>query len=179
MEDENQEQEAPVEEEKVEEEEEKEEEFDLEPETREEVKEEEPEKKEDPETYPDDEELISKVTSKKIGPLEKKLDHLATVSEVDAFIQSQPEYSKYRATMIKHATHPAYSKIPVSFIANALASKDQQKIGAAKERAAQKKVDETKGAGKGTREVAPGETDWRKVSNDAFEKKRAEILGRL
>ena len=177
MEDENQEQEIQPEEEQAEEE--KEEEFDLDPETREKEKEEEPEKKEDTETYPDDEELISKVTSKKIGPLEKKLDHLATVSEVDAFIQSKPEYSKYRATMIKHAEHPAYSKIPVSFIANALAAKDQQKIGAAKERAAQKKVDETRGAGKGVRDVSPGETDWRKVSNDAFEKKRAEVLGRL
>jgi len=72
----------------------------------------------------------------------------------------------------------AYSNIPAQNIMAIVASKDQQKIGAQKERKAIKKAKDTQGGGATFRKPKSGEKDWSKASSEEVDAKKAEILNR-
>ncbi len=128
---------------------------------------------------PDDKATINKVVDEKLKPVSGALERLQKLEdekEVDTFLQSKPEFSKYRTSILKHISHPAYKQIPVHNIATMVAAKDLEKIGAQKERDAQKKVNETKGNGTGGRKQS-GKVDWSTASPEEYAAKRAEVLG--
>lgn len=144
------------------------------PETRRQRQEEKKDEEEE-EIDPDDEKRINKIVDKKIG---SKLTEIENKSEVQAFINSKPEFAKYEGVILKYMAHPDYANIPVHNIAAIVASKDLIKIGAAKEREAQKKVAETKSPGTTVRKVDGGSKDWRTASKEDFEAQKAKVLGR-
>lgn len=156
---------------------EEEEELDIEkiiPETRR-TKKEEAESEDEEEMDADDKKRISKIVQREVG---NKMSELENKMEVQSFIQGRPEYAKYQAVMLKYMNHPDYANIPVQNIAAIVASKDLMKIGAKKEREAQKVVAETKNPGTTVRKTESSGVNWANVSKEEFEAQKARVLGR-
>lgn len=136
----------------------------------------------DDEIDSDDEKAISKVVDKKLKDVNKKLaqvEKLKDETEVNAFIQGQPEYAKYKSSALKFMAHPAYKNIPVDNIMAMLSAKDAQKIGAAKERETQRKVKETQTNASQSRKESGGKPDYKNMSSEEFNKAKQEVLQRL
>lgn len=161
---------------KEEEEEEEPEADDVEPETRTRVKEDKDKGDEDDEVDPDDEAAISKVVAKQLK--EAGVGDAKDQLEVDAFIRSKPEMGKYRAVALKYMSNPAYSNIPAHNIMAMVSAKDQQKIGAQKEREAAEKAKDTQGGGTTVRKTKAGAIDWSKATQEEIDQKKAEIFDR-
>lgn len=130
----------------------------------------------DDEIDPDDQKRISKVVDEKIGSTVRELENKIEVSN---FLRSKPEFVKYEQVMLKYMSHPDYANIPVHNIAAIVSSKDMMKIGAAKERAAQKTVEETKNPGTAVRKVEADVKDWYNASKEDFEAQKAKIFNRI
>lgn len=164
----------------------KEEEIDLdtiEPETRTkaEIKADDKKEKEadDPDLDPEDEKRISKVLDKRLGGYEAKLarvQKLENEAEVNGFLSGKPEFTKYKATILKYMDHPSYSNIPAHNIAAIVASKDLMKMGAQKEREAAKQAKDTQTPGNTARKEATMK-DWGSASKEDYEAQRAKVLG--
>jgi len=146
----------------------------LEPEvrTKAEIKKEESE--EEDETDPEDKARIEKIVEKKVGG---KMVEIENKMEVQSFVAAKPEYAKYQNVILKYMNHPAYANIPVYNIAAIVASKDAQKIGAAKEREAQRVVAETKSPGGTVRKTTGETTDWLNAPKAEYEAQKAKVLG--
>ncbi len=152
---------------------------DVEPETRTKPIEK-PEKKEEEEEEvdPDDEAAIGKVVDKRLGQVTEDLRTTKDQMEVDAFIRDNPDYSKYRTLALKYMKNSAYGNIPAHNIMAIVAGKDQQKIGAKKEREAEEKAKDTQGGGTSVRKPKGGGVDWGKASTKEVDAKKAEIFDR-
>lgn len=137
--------------------------------------------KDDDDIDPADEESISKIVERKTAPLTQRMQDQQDTIEVDGFIQSKPEFAKYRAVVLKYIKSPAYSNIPVHNIMAMVSAKDQQRIGAKIEREAQEKAKATKNPGNTTRKTGSSEIDWSKATPQEIADKKAEIMekGRL
>ena len=98
--------------------------------------------------------------------------------KLNSFFSENKDLSKYRKATEKYLAHPLYKNLPINNIVNIVAAKDMQKIGAAKEREAQKKVAETKSAGGSVRQTSTGGTNWLTASKAEFEAQKAKVLGR-
>lgn len=118
---------------------------------------------------------FEKIVQKQVGA---KLTEMENKMEIASFVGAKPEYAKYKDSMLKYMNHPAYSNVPVQNIAAIVASKDMQKIGAAKEREAQRTVAETKSPGSNFRKPTTAKTDWLTASKEEFEAQKSAVLGR-
>lgn len=133
----------------------------------------------DDEIDPDDEKTISKVVKKELGEVTealKQLNQLKDANEVDSLIRNAPEYSKYREVALKYMAHPAYANVPAKNIMAIVASNDLQKLGAQKEREAQKKAADTKGGGGQSRTPTTGKFDWSTASKEEFEAEKLRVM---
>ena len=148
---------------------------DIEPEVRRKSDATPPSEEEDEEIDPDDQRRISKVVSKEVG---SKVQELDNKMEVYQFVTSKPEFAKYQNQILRYMAHPAYANIPVHNIAAIVASKDLMKMGAAKERETQEKVNQTKNPGSSVRKPSGGTPDWKTASKEDFEAQKAKVLGR-
>ena len=123
-------------------------------------------KKADPdpndEIDPEDEKNISKVVDKKTADLRKVQRQMTDEREVDGYLASNPSFTKYRAVALKYMASQAWQNVPAEAVFAYLGRNDLMKIGAQKEREAQKKANETKGGGSTSRTPAP-KTDWANV----------------
>ncbi|MBM3283169.1 hypothetical protein FJY90_02850 [Candidatus Gottesmanbacteria bacterium] len=136
--------------------------------------------KDEDEIDPDDERTIVRVVNKQMEALKGRfaeVDRLKDETEVDAFLRDNKDYTKYRAIILKYMTHPAYKNIPVGHIATIVSAKDQQRLGAQKERDAQKKAKETQSGGSPVRKPSK-EFNWSTATKEEFEAQKAKILGR-
>ncbi len=131
---------------------------------------------EEPDIDPDDERTIGKIVDQRLK--DAGVGGTRDQLEVDSYIRDHPEYSKYRATTLKYMAHPSYANIPAHNIMAIVASKDQQAIGAQKEREAQKKAKDTQGGG-GTARTHQGKIDWSTATPEEFEAQKAKVLGRM
>ena len=131
---------------------------------------------EDDDTDPEDKARIEKIVDKKIGG---QITEIQRKAELDAFIGQNPEYTKYRNVIDTYKRHPDYSKIPLKNIAAMVTAREQQKIGAAKEREAAKKAAETKVPGGTTPPTESQTKNWHEAPKEDFEAQRAKVLGRL
>jgi hypothetical protein len=133
----------------------------------------------DDDVDPDDEKTIGKVVDKKLKAVSeqlKEVQHLRDEAEVTAFIQVKPEFGKYRGAMLKYLAHPSYKNIPVHSIAVIVAAKDLEKIGAEKEREAQRKAADTKDKGSTARQPL-GKVDWNNATRETVAEQRSKIFG--
>ena len=146
-----------------------------EPKTRREVKVE-PSGEPDPaeEIEPEDQKTIGRIVEQKLE--EAGLANTKNQIEVDSYIRENPDYGKYRKSILTFMSDPSYNNIPASYIASIVASKDQQKIGAERERAAAKKASETKDSGGGSRKPSGGETNWGGMPKPEFEAIKNEVI---
>ena len=149
---------------------------DVEPETRTTPK---PKKKEtddseDDDIDPDDEARINKVVAKQLK--EAGVGDTKDQLEVDNFIRSKPEYSKYRVNALKYMK--AHPSLVARDAVRIVSADDQQKMGARKEREASQKVKDTQGGGSSARKPVDGKTDWGKATPEEMAAKKNEILGR-
>lgn len=135
------------------------------------------ERKEEEEDDVDEEDSkrISKIVDKQVG---SKMTEIENKMEVQAFVAVKPEFAKYQGVILKYMNHPDYANIPVHNIAAIVALRDLIKIGAAKEREAQKKVNETKSPGQTVRKPTGGQKDWHTAPKEEFEAQKAKVLGR-
>lgn len=123
----------------------------------------------------DDAARIEKIIAKKYGG---DVEGIKKQMAIDSFFNVHPEYGKYKGAAQKYLNHPIYAGLPIQNIVAIVSSKDQQKIGAQKEREAQRKVAETATPGASVRPTTGGTTDWSKVPKAEFEAHKAKVLGR-
>lgn len=157
----------------------KEENFDesrIDPEVRDYKPSEKPATEEEEEIDAEDKARIEKIVEKKYGG---DIEAIKKQVAVDTYFNSNPEMAKYKGAALKYMEHPTYKGIPVHNIVAIVASKDMMKIGAAKEREAQRKVAETKSPGMSVRKPAGGSVDWLNVSKAEFDAQKAKVLGRM
>jgi hypothetical protein len=126
---------------------------------------------------PEDKARINRQIDKRLTPLQETIQKQNDEIEVNGYLQANPEYSKYKPVIMKYVGHQAYRNIPIKNIVAIVAANDMQKIGAQKERAAQKKVAETKGGGSQQRKPAGGAVDWSKASPAEVEAQIAKVKG--
>ena len=95
--------------------------------------------------------------------------------QVDSVIRDSPELSPYRARALKYMTvHPT---LVAQDAMNIVTAKDQQKIGAQKEREAQEKAGSTRNSGGTVRSTGTTTgVDWSKASTEDINAKRDEII---
>ncbi len=94
----------------------------------------------------DERKTLDSRIQKHLTPIQKQIQRQNNEIEVNAFLVENPELSKYKPAIMKYVEHPAYSKIPIAVIGAYISSKDQQKIGASKEREASRRAKETRSA---------------------------------
>jgi hypothetical protein len=126
---------------------------------------------------PDDAKTIGAVVEKQTASVKARLQDTQDRLEVDEYLQSHPELSKYKPVILKHMKHPAYKQIPVKNIAAMVASEDLMKLGAKAEREAQAKADATKVRGTQVRKTGGGAEDWKKAPKEAFEEQVRKVKG--
>lgn len=126
---------------------------------------------------PDDAKTIETIVDQKLADGRKELQDIKDELEVDKYIQANPDFSKYKPAILKYMKHPAYSNIPAKNIAAIVASNDLMKLGAKKERDAQKNADATKTKGSQARKPINSATDWSKAPADAVEAQIRKVKG--
>lgn len=130
---------------------------------------------------PEDEKNIGKIVDKRVGDKLSQVvasnQQIADELEVNRLIVERPEYTKFKAVILKYAAHEAYKNVPIKNIAAMVAADDLIKIGAQREREAQKKAADTRGGGSTTRKVATG-IDWSKATPEQVAAQKAQVLGR-
>lgn len=138
-----------------------------------------PESDDDIEIDPEDEKRLNKILDKRLGGMAEKLsrvEKLENEAEVNGFIAAKPEFAKFKPAILKYMEHPAYKNIPAHNIAKIVAGDNLMKLGAQKEREAQKKAKETEGNGTTVRKTTTP-VDWTSASKDDYEAQRAKVLG--
>lgn len=131
----------------------------------------------------DDRKIIATQVAKElerrgIGKADPRLQEIKDTIDVDNYIAANPDYGKYRQSMLTYIKHSAYSNIPVKNIAAIVSANDAQMIGARKEREAQAQVASTKGGGTTVRPTEGAVKDWTKATPEEVAAKTAEVLGR-
>ena len=114
----------------------------------------------DDEVDPEDAATIGKIVDKKTAPFIKQQQKLADENAVDTYIGANPDFKKYRAVALKYMGNPAWQNVPVKAIFSYIGSDDLMKIGARKEREAQKQAAETRSGGHTARPVPSGRS-WK------------------
>jgi len=129
--------------------------------------------------FGDDTKKTEQVLEEKLQPIQEQMQETRDIADVDGYIRSNPDYGKYRESMLTYLKHPAYRNIPVQHVATIVASKDLQKLGAQKERAAQQNANASAtGGGNTARPQTSQPKDWRTASKEEFDAKTNEVLGR-
>jgi len=142
----------------------------------EEVTEDTPKDESDAEVDPEDDKVINRLVDKRLNPVTKRIEEQSNMIEVTGFITINPDYAKYKESIIKHMNHPAYKNIPVDRIAKMVAGDDLIKIGAAREREAQAKAAATRTGGTAPR-ITPTGKDWHTATKEDYNAQRAAVLG--
>ena len=134
-----------------------------------------PEKKteeEEDDLDPDDEARINKMVDKRLA--QSGVGDTRDQLQVSAFVRDNPEYSKYADRALK------YMKTIPDLVAEdafrIVSAKDQQKIGAQKEREAFEKARGTTSSGTQFRAPAGGGIDWSKATAEEISAKRNEVI---
>jgi hypothetical protein len=135
-------------------------------------------KEEDNEVDPDDEVAIGKVVDKKTAELRQTVEKQRDESEVNALLIAKPEFIKYKGVILKYMSHSAYKNIPAYRVAAMVAADDLQRIGAQKEREAQKKANDTQGGGTTVRKQSSGKVDWHTAPKAEFDAEVNRVLQR-
>lgn len=156
----------------------------IEPETRTPKGKEEDEPKDEDEPEDDDDEpvldqkhvnkLIKKGVQEGLTKERQEIQRLKDEAEVTSFIADKPEFKKYKGAMLKYLEHPAYANITVENIAAIVSAKDQQELGAQKEREAAKKAKDTQGGGKTVRQDTTAR-NWKTATPEEVKAQRAKI----
>ena len=126
---------------------------------------------------PEDKARIKKMVNKGTQGVLQRQQELEDKQSVDALIAQTPELKKYRAVALKYAKSPAYANVPIKNIMGMLSAKDQQKIGARKEREAAEKANKTKNPGNSRRSQGSGVKDWGKATDEEVEVQIARAKG--
>lgn len=144
----------------------------IEPEIRGIAKSEEETDSDEDEIPPEDEKVIRRVVAKQLR--ESGLPYTRDQIEVDNIIRDNPEYSKYRSPALKYMqVHPTLVAKDAFAI---VTSKDQQRIGAIKERQAAQKAKETKSPGAPAREASAGAKDYWAMSDEEFLQEKNKLF---
>lgn len=126
---------------------------------------------------PEDAKTIGRVVEKHRERDRQELQNIKDEIEVNGFIQGRPEFEKYKPVIMKYLKHPAYSNIPVKNIASMVAANDLMKLGAKKEREAQKTADATRTKGTPARKPSGASTDWSTAPKEAVEEQIRRVKG--
>jgi len=134
-----------------------------------------PEKKteeEDEDLDPDDQARIAKMVDKRLA--QAGVGDTRDQLQVDGFVRDNPEYSKYSTRALKYMK--AIPNLVAEDAFRIVSAKDQQKIGAQKEREAFEKARATTSSGTQFRAPVSGGVDWLKASQEEVNAKKNEII---
>lgn len=134
-------------------------------------------KEDDDDFGADTEEEVNKLVDKKLDPILKRNQEIQDRTEIASFLGTNPEFGKYKESIEAHVKDPNYRNIPIDRIAKMIAADDLMKIGARKEREAQRTADATRNNSNSGRKAAGVTKDWSSASKEDMAAKRAEILG--
>lgn len=118
---------------------------------------------------PEERERINKIVGRSVG---SQVQQLEQKYRVDAFFSENKEFAKYKNATAKYLSHPDYKHLPINNVVAIVAAKDMQKIGAAKEREAQRRVQESSNPGTGVRQTNAGSFNWATAPKDQFEQQK-------
>lgn len=96
---------------------------------------------------PEDAKVISKVVERKLQPFVQQQEEQALQSEVNEFVNTNPEFKPFVAKAMKWAAHPTWKNVPTEQLMYAVAGKQLLNIGAKRREAADKKINGTKMGG--------------------------------
>ena len=142
------------------------------------VKKAEPTGKDDDEVDPEDRKTISKIVSEQTADLRSDNRRIKDEGRIDEFIRANPDSKKWRGVALKYAKSPSWQNVPVTAIFSYLMRDEALSDGARRERAAQKKADETKSGGSSVRKPGGGKTDWARATPEQIEEEKNRIFGR-
>jgi hypothetical protein len=133
---------------------------------------------------PEDEDEVDKEERLRVEKIMQNSKYGATIEQIqrqsamDSYLAANPEFAKYKPAIEKYWNHPTYRGLPIHNVAAIVAGKDMMKIGAAKEREAQKQADSTINPGTSTRPAVGGTVNWQEAPKEEFEAQLAKVLGR-
>jgi len=133
---------------------------------------------EEDDTDPEDRSIIDKRVQRETAPIKEELQRQRDTNEVDGFIRDNPEFGKYRKVALKYMANSSYGNIPAHNIMAIVSSRDQQKLGARRERIADKKARDTQSGGSSGRKGGVGAKDWSKASPEEIQAQKNKIYER-
>lgn len=132
----------------------------------------------DSDVSPDDEELITKVVSKKFAPLiERQLaddDDL----EVKEFISKNPDFKEFEAKARKYMAHPSRRSLPIESIFYEVAGEKLLKLGAERQKKADLEAKNSQ-AGGGSNRGGESKKDIWSMSSEEFEREKNNLRRNL
>lgn len=103
-----------------------------------------------------------------------EIDKRERRAEIREFLRDNPDFKKYGPKLEKFAFHPAYSNVPIDFVAKALAFEEAEKIGAKKGKEADLEAEKTKIGGSPFKPSEKEFPDYEGMSKEEFEKEVAK-----
>ena len=129
----------------------------------------------DEELTPEAQKAIEKEVGKMVAPLAERISESHVEREVDDYIRVNPDSAAHRAKLIRYAKHPAYSQVPIEFIAKGLDSDNAEKRGAEQERNAKTRSDGSRVGGSSVRQTGGAYPDFRSMSPKEFKEYSGKV----
>jgi hypothetical protein len=123
---------------------------------------------------PEDEEVITKVVSKRFAPVIEKTLQAEDEQEVQDFLKTNPDFKPFEARARRFMQHPSRRNLPIKSIFYEVAGDKLIKIGAERQKQADQKAKEGQTGGGSNRD---GDTtkSVKELSQDDFAKKQEEV----
>ena len=129
---------------------------------------------EDDEIAPEDEELITKVVSKRFAPILDKTLAAEDDKEIAAFLKDNPDFAPFEAKARKYIAHPSRRHLPVKTVFYEVAGDNLIKIGADRQRKADEDDKQTQTGGGSNRAGEGGKSVW-DLTPEEFEAEKERV----
>lgn len=129
----------------------------------------------DNQVAPEDAEIITKVVKPLIEPLVEQNLQAQDDKEITAFVKANPEFAKYEEKARKWIAHPSRRHLPVETVFFEVAGKDLLKIGAERQKEADKKAKNSQTGGGSNRGGDPGKKSVLDMTDEEFANEQERV----
>jgi len=122
---------------------------------------------EDEDISPEDAKVIDRVVQKRLEPILAEKEQESLKSEINTFIDANPDFKPFASKALKWAVHPSWKNVPTEQLMYAVAGKQLLTIGAKRREIADKKISQTKVGGNSSQSTS-SKSVW-DMSDEEFE----------
>lgn len=115
---------------------------------------------EDDDVSPEDAAIIDKVVAKRLEPILQEREQEGLKTEINSFIEQNPDFKKFADKALKWAVHPSWKNVPTEQLMYAVAGKDLLTIGAKRREEADKKANATRMGGNSSQGSGTAKPVW-------------------